>query len=777
MDCHELCKECRLSRSLVATLLTATALLCTAPILAQQTDPFAPENERKQQAEDPFPPKNAVPLSVPADSSAERDSKERSSLPGRIGAATPVDASINLSAAVEPSLVRRGERARLIITGVLKPGFHTYPTTVRTPAQPESQLSAVVFERNPYLAPLGSIAESPWEFENFDGIGTLAVHNGQFTWTQEILVLPDATPGKLPCRFHINIQVCDASTCVQARPEFLVFINVSDAPPLRGGDNHNISAAPPVQIVSPPEESSGGGIGSSDSGGRSGFSGLLLFSIGSAVLMLFTPCVFPMIPITVSFFLKQSEKAHHNALLSAAVYSLTIIVVLSAAVLLLGGIIIKLANSAWVNLAIGAMLIFFALSLFGMYEIELPSGLARFTAAREGKGGYLGAVFMALTFTITSFTCTGPFLGPILAATKDMELDAGKLIVAALSYSATFAAPFFVLALFPRLLRSLPKSGGWLNAVKVVMGFVELALALKFFANTDIALNPGAPKFFNYETVLCAWIVLSVGCSLYLFGLFRLPHDSPVESLGVVRMVLATMFLGLALYMTPALWRVTPQGLVGKILVALLPWDDRTVDRDLTWSRNYEKAWQEAIGQGKMIFIDFTGVNCVNCRANEKNVFALPQVRKELAQYVRVQLYTDTVPDQALSRAEAARQADRNSGFQKATFGDVSNPFYAIMRPVKGQPAIVEGKLNGAVRGWTRKGKINDDQIPDFERFLTAPQAEAVTAQSMDTGPGREPPAAGGARLHNRPSDFEPRPSKLEGPGPKVVARRPQAAS
>jgi thiol:disulfide interchange protein DsbD len=626
---------------------------------------------------------------------------------------------------------------------------------VRTPGQTEGQLSTIVFEKNSGLMPVGPIVESPHEFENYDGIGTLAVHSGKFTWTQDILVLPDAAAGKLPCRFHINLQVCDANTCVQAKPEFLVFINVSDAPALPGTEQQYVSqAATPVQIVNPPEETAAGSGVNGEASGRNGFSGLLLFSIGSAVLMLFTPCVFPMIPITVSFFLKQSEKAHHNALMSAAVYSLTIIVVLSAAVLLLGGIIIKLANSAWVNLAIGAVLIFFALSLFGMYEIELPSGLARFTAAREGKGGYLGAVFMALTFTITSFTCTGPFLGPILAATKSMELDPGRLIVAALSYSATFAAPFFVLALFPRLLRSLPKSGGWLNAVKVVMGFVELALALKFFANTDIAWNPGAPKFFNYETVLCAWIVLSVSCSLYLFGLFRLPHDSAVESLGVVRMILATMFLGLALYMIPALWRVTPQGLVGRNLVALLPWDDRTVEKDLTWSRDYEKAWQEAIAQGKMIFIDFTGVNCVNCRANEKNVFALPQVRKELSQYVRVQLYTDTVPDKALPPAEAARQADRNSSFQKATFGDVSNPFYAIMKPVKGQPAIVDGRLNGAVHGWTRKGKINDDQIPDFERFLTAPRTETVTAQSTDGAPGGEPPAPEGARLQIRASEL-----------------------
>src|SRR5262249_34174251 len=171
-------------------------------------------------------------------------------------------------------------------------------------------------------------------------------------------------------------------------------------------------------------------------------------------------------------------------------------------------------------------------SLFGMYEIELPSFLARFTSAREGQGGMAGAFFMALTFTITSFTCTGPFLGPLLAGASTLKPSTDKLILGALAYSAVFAAPFFFLALFPKLLKALPKSGGWLNAIKVVMGFLELAAALKFIANTDLALNPGDPLFFTYETVLCAWIALSVACGLYLLGVFRLPHDSPVEYIG-----------------------------------------------------------------------------------------------------------------------------------------------------------------------------------------------------------------------------------------------------
>src|SRR5581483_7699136 len=166
------------------------------------------------------------------------------------------------------------------------------------------------------------------------------------------------------------------------------------------------------------------------------------------------------------------------------------------------------------NFAIGALFLFFALSLFGMYEIELPSSLARFTSAREGKGGLIGTMFMALTFTIISFACVAPFLGGFggTAATSGMTWK--HRLLGGLAFSVTFASPFFVLALFPALLKKLPKSGNWLNAVKVVMGFLELAAAVKFLSITDAGLFPGQPQLFHYETVLCFWIALSFACGL-----------------------------------------------------------------------------------------------------------------------------------------------------------------------------------------------------------------------------------------------------------------------
>jgi thiol:disulfide interchange protein DsbD len=643
---------------------------------------------------------------------------------------------LTLEAAVEPKRARRGETVKLTITGTVEPGFHTYPVTQRTPGLTDSGLCRIEYQPSPALQPIWQpFTETPPEFEKAQDGSVQLVHKGTFRWSQDLLIKPQATPGPQTLKLNVRGQVCDDQGCVPFHKYPLeVSVEVADGPavPLTPELEDRLKAqGPAIEVIGGPTDTNGSAPAPED---RS-LLGLLLVSMGAAVAMLFTPCVFPMIPITVSFFLKQSEKEHHNALLTAAVYSLTIILVLAAAVLLLGGLIIRLANDSWLNLGLGAILIFFALSLFGMYEIELPAGLARFTSAREAKGSYLGAVFMALTFTITSFTCTGPFLGPLLVAVKEYQLTFTERLLGALAYSATFAAPFFFLALFPRLLKSLPKSGGWLNAVKVVMGFLELAAALKFLANADIAWSPGNPMLFSYDSVLCAWIALSLACGLYLLGVFRLPHDTPMESIGVVRMLLASIFFGLALYMVPALWRVTPQGIIGQGLVAFLPWDSRA--SELEWLRDYEEAYTQAVKEGKLIFIDFTGVNCTNCRANEKNVFVRPEVRRELEKYVRVQLYTDSVPDQKLSPDQASRQAARNSQWQSGTFNDVTNPFYAIIRPEKGQPAVLTSpdgttKLSGADPHRTRKGYIKQEQIPDFQQFLSEPLRLAGTPRGAD---------------------------------------------
>jgi thiol:disulfide interchange protein len=467
--------------------------------------------------------------------------------------------------------------------------------------------------------------------------------------------------------------------------------------------------------------------------------GLLVAAFVGGLLMVFTPCVFPMIPITVNFFIKQAEKEHHRPLFLASVYSGTIVVLLTLTVVAFGQVVVELAEDPWFNLALGGVMVFFALSLFGMYEIELPSFLSRFTSAREGQGGAAGAFFMALTFTITSFTCTGPFLGIMLAPYAELRPPFTYRLLSALVYSATFAAPFFFLALFPTLLRKLPKSGGWMNAIKVTMGFVELAAALKFLANTDYLWFPGRPRFFTYDAVLCSWIAISFATGLYLMGLFRLPHDDAQEHIGVVRMIFGTVFFGLTLYMLPLLFGGKPTGIVGEGLQAFLPprlsqgaglagGGKKEAGEHLSWHTDFETAWKEAVAQDKLLFIDFTGVLCTNCRANEENVFPLAPVIEELKKYVRVQLYTDSVPDSRLSASESVEAARQNKRWRNNLLKDTSLPYYVILKPDPKKPYDGDFLLGDVID--KRRDLIRDEK--DFIQFLKSPVAARVLVAAPD---------------------------------------------
>jgi thiol:disulfide interchange protein DsbD len=703
-------KRTHLPLSLRVALLAALAVLPLAgarPTDAaeppRRNDPFSLENK----APDDQP---APPLIGPPDGPGPRVGRK---------AETSAD-QLDFQASVEPKEVRLGETVKLKITGTPHAGYHTYPLTQRAAgdAQSESQLCKIRYQDTEGLKPLWPVSEPKPRSETVQGVGDFLVFDKPFEWTQDVLLLTDAKPdpktGKLTLKFTVHAQACDNDKCLSPADfplEVAIGVKAQPAVALTPELQARLDQPPPAIAVVPAGD--GTGLPSNN------ILALLLASMGAAVAMLLTPCVFPMIPITVSFFLHQSQKKTGNPLVTASVYCGTIIVVLALSVLLLGHLVIALANSVWLNLGLGLLLMFFALSLFGMYEIELPSWLTRFTSSREGKGGYVGAVFMALTFTITSFTCTGPFLGPLLVTTKELRLSTLELVLAAFAYSATFAAPFFVLALFPRLLKALPKSGGWLNVVKVVMGFLELAAALKFLANTDLLWHPASPWVFNYDAVLCAWIALAVGCGLYLFGVFRLPHDSPVEHLSVPRMVAGTIFLGLAVYMTPALWREPPAGVVGDFIAANLPLDTNNPKNDLSWSQDYAEAWARAKREKKLIFIDFTGTNCVNCRKNEFRVFPKADVHDQLKNYVLVRLYTDVVQREGLSAEQAAAEAARNAEWQRQTFGNASNPYYAVLRPDLTAPMEQDGKLTGAVLA-EYAGTITDR--PGFVQLLKGPQ-------------------------------------------------------
>jgi thiol:disulfide interchange protein len=443
----------------------------------------------------------------------------------------------------------------------------------------------------------------------------------------------------------------------------------------------------------------------------------LAFTFGAISLL--TPCVFPMIPITVSYFLNHSHGDHKRTIKLATVYSIGIIATFSLLGMLLAiflgaaGITLFAANP-WVNLVIAAIFILFAFNLFGFYEIAVPPSLLtkldKLTRAEEGKGSaYIGALLMGLTFTLTSFTCTSPFIGTILVSTAQGNWK--MPLLGMLVFSTVFALPFFILATIPRLLHSLPRSGGWLNSVKVVMGFLEVAAAVKFLSNVDLvwgaayAGSNGAfyGWAFTRELVLMIWIAIGLAITAYILGLFRLKHDSPVRKLSTLRIIFAGIFLAICVYLTT--------GILGRKLGELesfLPPKnaDSTLnllgnkDEESTWITNdINEALRQAKLQNKKIFIDFTGYTCTNCRWMEANIFSLADVRNTLDQFILVRLYTDG----------DGEIYERQQQMEQDLFGTVALPYYAIMdadgKPIATFPGLTRSPKEFI--DFLKKGKQN----------------------------------------------------------------------
>ena len=359
----------------------------------------------------------------------------------------------------------------------------------------------------------------------------------------------------------------------------------------------------------------------------------LILAMSMGFLALLTPCVFPMIPITISFFMHRSENTNSSPVKSATVYMLGIVLTFTflgmmLAILLGASGANQLAANPIVNMFIAFLFIYFAMSLFGFYEIEIPESLRRLSLQKENSEGYVGILFMALTFTLTSFTCTVQFMGLILVAASQGEWF--WPIIGMLIFSLAFASPFFFLALFPHYLTKLPQSGGWLNSVKVVMGFLELAAAFKFISNTDLVWNW---NIFTYEVVLYFWALIMLLTGLYIFGLIKFKNDSPV-TFSIQRSLFALSFILFGTYLAAGNHGYDINGNIKSYL------PPKKYQSNLVWSNNLDDAFIIAKEQNKNIFIDFTGVTCTNCRWMETNIFSINSVEELMSEYVLVSLYT-----------------------------------------------------------------------------------------------------------------------------------------
>ena len=363
-------------------------------------------------------------------------------------------------------------------------------------------------------------------------------------------------------------------------------------------------------------------------------SSFLILAMSMGFLALLTPCVFPMIPITISFFMHRSENTNSSPVKSATVYMLGIVLTFTflgmmLAILLGASGANQLAANPIVNMFIAFLFIYFAMSLFGFYEIEIPESLRRLSLQKENSEGYVGILFMALTFTLTSFTCTVQFMGLILVAASQGEWF--WPIIGMLIFSLAFASPFFFLALFPHYLTKLPQSGGWLNSVKVVMGFLELAAAFKFISNTDLVWNW---NIFTYEVVLYLWALIMLLTGLYIFGLIKFKNDSPV-TFSIQRSLFALSFILFGTYLAAGNHGYDINGNIKSYL------PPKKYQSNLVWNNNLDDAFIIAKEQNKNIFIDFTGVTCTNCRWMETNIFSINSVEELMSEYVLVSLYID----------------------------------------------------------------------------------------------------------------------------------------
>jgi len=397
---------------------------------------------------------------------------------------------------------------------------------------------------------------------------------------------------------------------------------------------------------------------------------LAAFLAGGAALL--TPCVFPMVPITVSFFTKQAGDNPRKRVGLAAAYGGGIVVMYSGLGLLLAITLgassaQRLAANPFLNLAFAGLLIAFALSLFGTFELQLPSGLVNLTSRQGDAGGYLGAMFMGLTLTLAAFTCTVQFVGGVLVWAANGE----RLwpLLGMLAFSTAFALPFFLLALFPQYLASLPKSGGWLESTKVVLGWIEVGAAFKFISNADLVWAVAGPS--RERLVLAGWVICALLATLYLWRYLPQGHGPVPDRLGHGRRWTGLMFLLLAGYFA---WGLTGARL-GARLEALLPPGDYSRNPllprgTLVWYEDLDEARAAAQEAGRNVVLDFTGVTCTNCRWMEQNIFTAPQVAVALGGLTLARLYTDT-----------GHRAAEYQELQTAQYQTASLPFYAIESP------------------------------------------------------------------------------------------------
>ncbi len=512
---------------------------------------------------------------------------------------------------------------------------------------------------------------------------------------------------------YIDFQTCDAVQCKFPQKDFTIKISGSGAIEINNSaDTSSTGMAIPgdSQFIVDTAYARNGTCNAevtqtvTDAKNRNLFSTFILGFLGG-LIGLVMPCTFPMIPFTISFFTKRSG-SRKKGIASASFYGFSIILVyfLTSLPFLLFGLsgdkLNEFSTNNVVNLVFFFVFILFALSLFGMFEIKLPTKWANRADSASDMGGYLGIFFMALTLCIVSFSCTGPILGSLLA--NSLKGGGAALSAGMVGFGTAFALAFTMLALFPQLLNKLPKSGGWLNEIKIVFAFVELAFALKFFSNVDLAYHWGLLK---REIFLGFWSLFSLLTFLYVIGVIRFPHDDKKVKITIPRGVFALIFLSLAVYFGSGVQKGKNLSLISGFTPPMFYsiWHyDNECPLALNCFHDFEEARAYALKVNKPLMIDFTGWACVNCRKMEEHVWPDNEVYKLInEEYVLVSLYVDDkeplrLEEQyisAYSGNKVRSVGNKWSDFQARDFGTNSQPYYVLIAP--------DGKVLNQPRGYT----------------------------------------------------------------------------
>ena len=644
------------------------------------------------------------------------------------------------------------ELVEIIATATIEKGWHLYSTQVPSedagpiPTTFYTDSSGVNFDY------VGKIVESPKPAEEFDpNFGVMVRHHSnkaEFKWrikvkTKEAFVFDG----------YVYYMVCDDEMClppkdvdfalnIPGNPKAVETTTEKPAIDYTEVDSSLIRNDEPVDEEDQGQEEE---VQKEEivpvskdkkDRGETSLLALFIFSFLGGFAALLTPCVFPMLPLTVSFFTKRSQ-TRAAGIKNALIYGLSIIILyvsVGYSITAIFGVdaMNAFATNPWVNFAFFALLVIFAISFFGAFEITLPSSWANKADKASERGGLIGIFFMAFTLALVSFSCTGPIIGTLL-----FEAFGGGVIgpvIGMLGFSLALAIPFALFAAFPGWMNSLPKSGGWLNSVKVVLGFLELALAMKFLSMSDLVWQLGILK---REYFLIIWITIGIMLVLYLLGVYRLPHDTKTEKIGVARLFFVMIFLGFTVYLIPGLGGA-PLGAISGISPPMwytdLPKttgggasyvseegipdgaDPDHCPLNLNCFHDYEKGLAYAKKVNKPILLDFTGWGCVNCRKMEENVWSDSRIEKILREdVVVISLYVDErtkLPVEEQYYSDILGHKVRNIGnkwaeFQAKHYQTNSQPYYVFVNHDNLKPLIEPEAYNSNISQyyeWLKRG-------------------------------------------------------------------------